>query len=377
MTTRNTRIAIIGGGLSGLYAAALLDQRGLTDWALIEARETLGGRIVSTPVLPVAIQGQAETTARHDRVDLGASWFWPACQPQLDRVVHDLGIERFAQHAEGDMLVERSAHAAPARTRGHESVPPSMRLLGGMGSLIDALRSRLDVARLSSGVTAQKLRHTPAGVELLCVDIRGQAHAWRAQHVLLALPPRLAIHSIDWEPRLPPLLAERWRATDTWMAPHAKYVAVYDRPFWRLHGLSGEARSFQGPLAEIHDASMPGGSAALFGFLGVPAGLRQGVAEDVLRAHCRAQLARLFGPEASTPRAEFLKDWAFDPCTAAAAEGESLGQHPEAPPAAVPSGPWAGRLTGIGSEWSRDFPGYVAGAIEAASAGVDALAPRG
>ncbi len=40
-----------------------------------------------------------------DRVDLGPTWFWPAFQPQLDRLVHELGLERFAQHEEGDLVV--------------------------------------------------------------------------------------------------------------------------------------------------------------------------------------------------------------------------------------------------------------------------------
>ena len=101
---------------------------------------------------------------------------------------------------------------------------------------------------------------------------------------------------------------------------------------------------------------------------------KSGVPEAELRAHCRAQLARLFGPQALTPRAELFKDWAIDPYTATAADIDSLGQHPEAPASGASSGPWAGRLTGIGSEWSRQFPGYVAGAIDAASIGVRSLA---
>jgi len=42
-------IAIVGAGVSGLYAAWRLQQRGMTDWMLIEARDTLGGRILSVP----------------------------------------------------------------------------------------------------------------------------------------------------------------------------------------------------------------------------------------------------------------------------------------------------------------------------------------
>jgi hypothetical protein len=35
------------------------------------------------------------------------------------------------------------------------------------------------------------------------------------------------------------------------MAPHAKYLAIYEKPFWRDLGLSGEARSTVGVLGEF------------------------------------------------------------------------------------------------------------------------------
>lgn len=156
------------------------------------------------------------------------------------------------------------------------------------------------------------------------------------------------------------------------MAPHAKYVAMYDAPFWRDQGLSGSARSALGPMAEIHDVSMPGGHAALFGFVGVPARVRRTVTEAELRAHCRAQLGRLFGERAATPVADALKDWAQDALTATATDQDSGGQHGEAPPRCADHGPWQGCLTGIGSEWSQPFPGYLAGAVDAAALGVQA-----
>ncbi|EDT04545.1 hypothetical protein BamIOP4010DRAFT_1927 [Burkholderia ambifaria IOP40-10] len=82
------------------------------------------------------------------------------------------------------------------------------------------------------------------------------------------------------------------------MAPHAKYIAIYDTPFWRDQGLSGEARSARGPFGEIHDASMPGGCAALFGFFGVPAQVRQNVSHG---AHGTLLSGRLESPQ-TTPR---------------------------------------------------------------------------
>ncbi len=376
MQTETARIAIVGAGLSGLYAAYLLEQQGITDYVLLEARDTLGGRIASVPASGQQALEPATDADKPDRVDLGPTWFWPGYQHQLGRLVDGLGLQSFEQHETGDTVVERSPHGPPARVRGTMNSPASMRLVSGMGALIDALHRRLDAKRIHTGQAVRRLRSTPQHVELESEDVHGsQGHTttWRAQHVLLALPPRLVESSIEFAPALPPALARQWRATATWMAPHAKYIAVYDTPFWREQGLSGEARSALGPLGEIHDASMPGGSAALFGFFGVPAYVRKSVTEAELRGHCRAQLARLFGSQAAAPKAEFIKDWAVEPYTSTAADLESTGQHAEAPAATVSSGPWSGRLTGIASEWSPQFPGYVAGAVEAANLGVSRM----
>jgi monoamine oxidase len=367
------RIAIAGAGLSGLYAAFLLEQQGIRDYVLIEARDAPGGRIASA--FASGHPGR-ETSAAADRVgrfDLGPTWFWPDYQRQLDRLVHEMGLERFAQYETGDMMVERSLNEPPMRMPGYVNSPASMRLASGMGALIDALGRSLDATRIITGQAVRHLRRTGLHVELDSEDAAGCVTTWRAEHVLLALPPRLAERSIEFSPALPPGLSGQWRATATWMASHAKYLALYDAPFWREQGLSGEGRSALGPLAEIHDATLPAGSGALFGFFGLPARVRRNLPHDVLRTHCRAQLTRLFGPRAATPRIDIIKDWAQDCYTATADDLESQVHHPEPPAATVPDGAWRGRLTGIASEWSPQFPGYLAGAIEAASLGVRAL----
>ena len=377
MPLPSTRVAIVGGGLSGLVAALLLEQQGIRDVVLFEARDVLGGRILSVDASGRVADCGAPAL---DRFDLGPTWFWPDYQPQLDRLLDSLGLQRFEQFEHGDMLAERSPHEAPRRMRGYTSSPVSMRLSGGTGAVIAALRARLDPERILVGHTVRRLRRSASQVEL---DIERSADAgtttWRAGQVLLALPPRLAATRLEFEPALPPELARSWLATPTWMAPHAKYVAVYDTPFWREQGLSGTAQSSHGPMVEIHDVSMPGGHAALFGFLGVPARVRRGVPDDVLRAHCRAQLGRLFGERAATPLADALKDWAADPLTATDDDQDAAGHHAAAPPIRPASGPWSACLGGICSEWSREFPGYLAGAVDAAARGVreclDALPP--
>lgn len=367
----NTRVIIVGGGLSGLYAAHRLTQQGVEDWVLLEARRQTGGRIVSVPANNARALDAHQPPAA-DRFDLGPSWFWPGYQRQLDRLVTALGLQTFEQHDSGDLLVERAPHQPAVRTRGYANEPPSMRLVGGMAALTDALRSGLDPARVQTGQVVRSLRRDGAHVAVDSEDTQGRATNWRADHVLLALPPRLATDAIRFQPELPAALARQWQQTPTWMAPHAKYLAVYERPFWREQGLSGAARSAWGPMVEIHDASMPGGHAALFGFLGVPAPARARLGDAELRSLCRAQFARLFGPDAALPVMDVVQDWAQEVFTSTDADVHGGGEHPSAPPAVAAEDPWHGHLTGIGSEWSPQFPGYVAGAIEAAEAGVQA-----
>ena len=71
--------------------------------------------------------------------------------------------------------------------------------------------------------------------------------------------------------------------------------------------------------------------------------------------------------------ADFFKDWSQDTFTAKSIDVQSGGQHPHPPASKAATGAWQDSLIGIGSEWSRQFPGYVAGAVEAASLGVQDL----
>lgn len=53
MTRVDARFVIVGGGLAGLYAAHELEQLGISDHVLLEARPFLGGRI--SPCRPSAL----------------------------------------------------------------------------------------------------------------------------------------------------------------------------------------------------------------------------------------------------------------------------------------------------------------------------------
>jgi monoamine oxidase len=359
---RTSPIAIVGAGLAGLYAAYLLEKRGISDYMVLEAREQLGGRIAS-----LVSSGEVAQASGAEAYDLGPSWFWPGFQHTLGALVESLGLSSFAQYEIGDMVVERSHQMPPVCMQGFVSQPPSMRLRGGMQALIDALHQRINPERIHTGQAVKSMALTPNGsVELLCTS--GQRYT--TQHVLLAVPPRLAAQTVTFSPLLPEWLTHQWSSTPTWMAPHGKYVALYPTPFWRDAKLSGEARSLLGPLGEIHDASYPDGCGALFGFFSLPAHARERLDDELLRQRCRAQLVRLFGPQAANPSMDVIKDWAQEPFTATRADQILSEPHSIAPPASAAQGPWQQRLIGIGSEWGEHYPGYLAGAIEAAERGV-------
>ncbi len=349
-------IAIVGGGLSGLYAARLL-QAARVPFVVLEARDRLGGRILS-----------------EDGFDLGPAWFWPDMQPAIAALVDELGLTGFQQYSEGDVLVEQAPTIAPARYPGFGQMASSFRIAGGTAALVTALARDLpqDRLRLGAAVTHAALRED--GVTLALRDAAGKRETLEARALLLALPPRLAEKTIAFTPALPGDVSARWRAMPTWMAPHAKFVAVYAKPFWRANGLCGTAQSGVGPMVEIHDASaMPEreGGAALFGFVGVPAAARARIGETALRQHCLAQLVRLFGQEAGRPIATHFKDWAADPFTATA---DDNGEHPEAMTAPWFDAVWSRHAAMAGSETAPAHPGYLEGALLAAQNAVRAIA---
>jgi len=360
----HVQVAIIGAGLSGLYAAYQLENAGIS-YVVLEARAQTGGRIISCAGGPAPSLSGAEAEGR---VDLGATWIWPSFQPQLAALTAELDIALIPQAEDGDMLYERAHHQSPSRHPGYVSSPPSMRIAGGMRQLTERLEARITAEQVVTDARVIRIERTVGKVQVHTVSSDQRGRMFTAQAVLLALPPALAA-GIEYLPALPARLTGEWAGTGTWMAPHAKYVAIYEHDFWQQAGLSGEARSGVGPMAEIHDASVPGRVSALFGFIGIPARSRWTTSEENLKLLCRAQLIRLFGEKAGEPVAEYLKDWADDPFTAT--EKDLLIQAGHTVPAAYPDhGAWADCLRGIGSEWSAQFPGYLAGAVEASLEGV-------
>lgn len=444
--TPETDVVVVGAGLAGLAAARRLDRAG-TDVVVCEARERVGGRLVSEPI------GDGH------QLELGGQWVGPT-QDRILALIAELGLDLFPTRTEGRNVIEvggrlrryrgtiprlgplvlldleqtrrrlgalarRVDPARPWAARGAERLdsltlaawlrrtartrlardlialscrtvwgaePRDMSLLyalayvragGSFDALLDveggAQQDRivggsqliaLSMAeelgdRLRLAAPARAIRWSSGGVELT-----GPWGGVRARRAVIAVPPG-NLAQLDFDPPLPgPHAQLARRMPGGWLI---KVAAVYEAPFWRAEGLSGEAVSLTGPLTVAFDNSPPAGSpGALTGFVGgadapayaaLPASERRRVA--------LAGFARLFGDRAHRAEQFFERDWAAEPWSlggpvaimgpgALTRFGQALRE---------PAGP----LHFAGTERASRWCGYMDGAVRSGEDAADAL----
>src|SRR5437660_5582834 len=122
---------------------------------------------------------------------------------------------------------------------------------GGAGSIAQRVADALgDAVRLSTPVRSitQRNDHVVVGADDLAVS---------ARHAIVAVPPALALE-IAFNPALPDDRLTLYRKAIA--GPETKTLMVYDEPFWRAEGFSGQT-SEPGSAAEVTlDASPVSGS---------------------------------------------------------------------------------------------------------------------
>ena len=339
---------IIGGGLSGIYAASLLAKR-KKSLVLLEARPRLGGRILSPEH-----QGFF--------ADLGPSWYWPMVNPKLAALIGELGLTGYPQFETGlGRFQAKDGHTETVD--GQPMYPPGWRLAGGMISLINGLCARFSVNTIRLNHPVCEIRRQDKGILVLVGDHdRAPDARFLAADVILAMPPRLAARSILFTPDLSFDLAQAMLRASTWMAGQAKFFALYDDGPWRKMGFSGQGFSLCGPLAEIHDGSgRTDAPYGLTGFMGIPA-LRRNDKEKMIRA-ILAQLARIYGQEAGRPVDLYYQDWSTEEFTSTEYDRRAVHNHPEFHPPSGKTSIWNDSLHLAGSETAEHLGGYLEGAL--------------
>jgi monoamine oxidase len=192
------------------------------------------------------------------------------------------------------------------------------------------------------------------------VSIESERVEVNARYCVVTAPPALAAR-IAYEPGLP---GRRDQLTQRMpMGSVLKCHALYDKPFWRDDGRTGQATSDTGPVKVTYDNSPPGGGkGVLLGFIeGEEARIWSRRSAARRRAAVLAQFARWFGPEARAPRAYVEQNWME--------EGWSRGCYGAwAPPGVLLDyGPAlrepVGRIHWAGTETATEWCGYMDGAV--------------
>ncbi|MEM9277045.1 MAG: NAD(P)/FAD-dependent oxidoreductase [Pseudomonadota bacterium] len=342
-------VAIIGAGLSGLATALLLQEAGKS-FCILEAREHPGGRIRSV----------FDKDGRF-LADLGPSWIWPAFQPVISRWVDKLELSAFSQYDNGKAILDYGPDQ-PAKATFIPGQEGNMRVMGGSQALVGALVSRLSKETIRTGSAVQTINLK--NDRLLIKTVSGETV--EANQIVVAIPPRIALKTIHWQPELPENLKQSLGMTPTWMAPHAKVAVVYETAFWREAGLSGRIASRTGPVVETHDHCAEDGSiAALWGFIGWPHDVRTELG-DALKTNVQAQLKRCFGPDSPEPVSIHIEKWSQDPFVASATDLSGPMHHPTVGPAALRDVYFENRICFAGSETAERSPGLIEGAFDAA-----------
>ncbi|MCL4423360.1 MAG: flavin monoamine oxidase family protein [Actinobacteria bacterium] len=237
------------------------------------------------------------------------------------------------------------------------------RIVGGSVQVAEAMGEQLiEQLRLSSPVQLIDQDSSAVHVHTRTGEI------YHADRVIVTLPPTLA-GRLDYSPALPP-----WRDQLTQRLPAGsviKLYCVYEEPFWRRDGLTGQAASDQGPVKVTFDNSPPGGRPGiLMGFM--EAGDGRVWSCRTREDRCQAALEcfeRYFGPKARHPSEYLERDWMAEEFTRGcygahftpgvwSAYGEKLREP-------------VGRIHWAGAECSAVWNGYMEGAVRSGEQAAD------
>ena len=299
--------------------AAELDRQTLAGWCADNVRTEMARELIGLACRTVWGAGPAELSMLH-------VLFYVSSAGGFDKLIDTEG------GAQQDRL-----------DGGAQSLP--LRLAEALG---ERIRLGTPVTKIAQGQSSATV--AAAGIEV------------EAGRVIVALPPAL-VSTIEFDPPLPErrrLLAEQLRPGRL-----TKCMALYERPFWRDDGFSGEAVTDAGPVTLTFDSSPRDGSTGvLLGFVGGPeVGEMEGMEEVERRTAVLACFARLFGPRAEQPLDYVEQEWS--------AQEWSLG----GPTSNFGPGGWTacgpalrepvGAVHWAGTETATVWSGYMEGALQA------------
>ena len=229
------------------------------------------------------------------------------------------------------------------------------RVEGGMYEVCRAMADDLgDVLRL--GAVVDRIEHHDRSASVVLVD----GTRIEARQVISTLPPKLATR-MTHEPPLP-----QWRAETADKVPAGNVIKaflVYEKPFWRDKGLSGQSSADEGAVRVTFDSTTGEDERGLLmGFFeGADADSLSKRSISLRQRSFVESVTKTFGQVASKPIDYIERDWSTEPFT-----GGCHGAH-FAPGVWTANGPVLSEPVGVlhwaGAEYASRFNGYMEGAV--------------
>ena len=237
------------------------------------------------------------------------------------------------------------------------------RFVGGAQQILDRMAGELgDVVQLDSPV------ETISQTDDLAT-VTGSNFSYTGKKVIVAIPPTLA-GRIRYHPELPPLRDQLMQRMP--MGTVIKCYAIYDKPFWREQGLSGQAVTDESSVLQtVFDNSPADGSKGmLMGFsLASRARRLLRLSDQERQAAVIKEFVKLFGKTAETPIHYIDRSWAD--------EAWSRGCYTGLMPPGTVMGyidalrKPCGRIHWAGTETATIWNGYMEGAIRSGERAAD------
>lgn len=332
--------------------------KSLSPWASVSLGTAFVGLAQMCKTVPLEAPWTAKKASKWDRVSMG-DW--------LDRNVRSKTARDLLETAIGGtytsetseisllyVLAQMASGGGPAFVFDIENGSQDSRILGGMGAVYDRVAAELgDSLHLSAPV--RSIDQDNGGVTVASPDL-----TIRARRVIVAVPIAIASHII-YEPMLPinrSFLHQRMPSGAIF-----KVNIVYDEPFWRADGLSGQSAAPGTPAQVTIDACTDSASPGVLCVI-----IEGPIARKLCHAEASArqslvlnELAKRFGGKANSPIDYIEHNWTVERYS-----GGGMISH--APPGVLTEfGPAlrdpCGRIHWAGTESSAIMCGWVDGAV--------------
>ena len=240
------------------------------------------------------------------------------------------------------------------------------RFVGGAQLLAERLASKLGENLLFHSPVRRIIQEGPV------VTVSGDGFAFKARKIIVAIPPVLASR-IEYHPLLPSCRDQVTQRMP--MGTVLKCFGIYEKPFWRDKGMSGQAVTDEGHFTQTTFDCSPkdGRRGILLGFcLANRARRFLELPEAERKRAVLGSFARFFGKEAAEPLHYIEKSWADEEWSRGCYAGM------------FPPGVWTGFTDALsrpcgnihwaGTETSPVWNGYIDGAIRSGIRAADEVA---